>query len=142
MPCRDEHNELGMLAGGLAALVSSLSAASPPTGWDLVARIGGGLVGGGFGSQLPDVFEPATSPHHRSTMHSAAITTAIGAGGIRHAVPVANALCERNATTDPGTSALQNLLAGMVVGTAAGYISHTVADALTPRGIPLLTRNF
>ncbi len=142
MPCRDEHNELGMLAGGLTALVSSLSAPSPPTGWDLVARIVGGLVGGGFGSRLPDVFEPATSPHHRSTMHSAVVTTAISVGGVRRVIPAANAICERNATTDPGVNALQNFLAGMLVGTAAGYMSHTVADAFTPRGIPLLTRNF
>jgi hypothetical protein len=37
---------------------------------------------------------------------------------------------------------LARFAAGAVVGAPAGYVSHTLADAQTARGIPLLTKGF
>jgi len=39
-------------------------------------------LGGYWGSRLPDVFEPANSPHHRAMAHSLATGTAISATAI------------------------------------------------------------
>jgi hypothetical protein len=41
----------------------------------------------------------------------------------------------------PGSLRLY-IAAGIPIGTAAGYVSHLVLDAGTPRGIPLIARGF
>lgn len=66
---------------------------------------------------LPDFLEPATSPHHRGFFHSIAILLVLGWWVI--SLPIA-------------------VTAVGVIGVVAvlGYISHLVADSLTPRSLP------
>lgn len=114
--------------------------------------VGGGL-GGYLGGLCPDVLEPASNSSHRSVAHSwavlgldaAAITKWAGrwqehcrAEALRH-----DSLSAR--TTDQWArfwhslvAALWRLLSGFTVGFLAGYGSHLVLDAVTPRSLPLL----
>jgi len=111
----------------------------------------GGAIGGWVGGMAPDVLEPATSGHHRDFAHSVA-------GGALFLNPSLFALAtqwrEKGEALENAASAMddavperENLLfrafalhfaAGALVGFLAGYVSHLVLDATTPRGIPLL----
>ncbi len=136
MASRAEHDSLGIAIGGLAALTRCLASGSAESVLDVIVEVAGGMAGGKLGSRIPDGLEPPTSPHHRSTMHSVAITASVAYGGLKHAAPAANKLTR--AVDDPVARALVHFLAGVMTGTPAGYVSHTLADAGTPRGIPLL----
>ncbi len=147
MPNSETHKIIGALAG-LASL-HFLPPLSPGGGSaTLVGRVAGGVVGG----LLPDRLEPATSPRHRSTCHSAA------AGGMALTVleaarkieaylqsKSAEMRCGAQGQCDAVLKFLQKLaawvvefLGGAAVGVVAGYLSHLVADMFTPARIPVV----
>src|ERR1700731_2306105 len=73
MPGRKTHAQVGMTAGiGYAAFQ-----AKGQSSLSLFAEAAGGALGGWYGGQLPDVFEPSVSSWHRSFAHSGAAGTAI-----------------------------------------------------------------
>ena len=87
---------------------------------ELLVCAGLALVAGA----APDLFEPAAHPHHRQLAHS------VAAGGVltKFAFDKCGFLnCEWD------EFAKIAMAAGI-----AGYISHLVADACTPCGLPLL----
>ncbi|MCC6649277.1 MAG: metal-dependent hydrolase [Polyangiaceae bacterium] len=135
MANRDDHDALGALFGGLSVLVSAAAAGREPTLGELL----GGVAGGVLGSRIPDVLEPAVHPNHRKVAHSFAAAALTG----RFVVPAAHRLHADGATQaesklDPALKFLQQFAAGASVGAVAGYGSHLVADASTPKGLPLL----
>lgn len=154
MSCRKEHDAYGGVAGVVATLAFALTRPTRVEPVDLAAQlVGGYLSGRHLGSPLPDVFEPATSSHHRSTMHSVAVTGLVAYGGATQVVEVAETLrrsAEEHAAlaqSQPEQAnqhqllrLLKNVAAGAAIGVPAGYISHNLADSWTPRSIPLITR--
>lgn len=122
---------------------------------DQLVEVLGGALGGYVGGKLPDWIEPAVSSWHRDIAHS--WTTG---GGIVTVMPKLEQWeqhCRQRAAhyralrTVPGVDPLTQLLyclaemfwrlaAGFASGLAAGYASHLVLDAFTPRGLPLLAR--
>ena len=156
MSSRKEHDAYGGVAGLVAAVGFALMRSGPVQPMDLLAEAIGGYLGGRYlGSPLPDVFEPATSSHHRSTMHSVAVTSLVAYGGATRVNEVAESLRRsadqhaenvaqqpEKATEEQLMRFLKRMAAGAVVGVPAGYISHNLADSWTPRSIPLVTRGF
>jgi len=76
-------------------------------------------------SGLPDLLEPATSPHHRQFCHSAAFAALVIAGMKK--------LYEWQPKT-PGDALLRDVLLSI----GFGYLAHLGADATTAMGLPLL----
>jgi len=125
----------------------------------------GGAIGGYLGGIMPDLLEPAISSWHRGTAHS----YAGGATVVAAATSVLaqwESVCRTNAENckailmirgADGQFALASpfrqfmlslgelfwrLMAGLLNGFVAGYISHVALDAGTPRSIPLLINGF
>jgi membrane-bound metal-dependent hydrolase YbcI (DUF457 family) len=134
---------------------------------DLLIETIGGAIGGCVGGMLPDIFEPAVSSWHRDIGHS--ITVGAGVLALRATLAGLAQQCRENAPrphaiqmiavpgtdifvpapVDPLTQLLGSLaelfwrlLAGFLNGLSAGYTSHLILDAATPRGIPLLAGRF
>jgi len=156
MSSRKEHDAYGGLAGAAVAIGFALVRSGPVQPIDLLAEAFGGYLSGRYlGSPLPDLFEPATSSHHRSTMHSVAVTSLVAYDGATRMNEVAEGLRRsaeqhaqgvdqqpEKATEHQLMRVLKRMAAGAVVGVPAGYISHNLADSWTPRSIPLVTKGF
>ena len=150
MPRRKEHINAGMFYGaGFAAI----SAKNQNSDYPLLETLGG-LAGGYFGGQLPDIIEPATSPRHRDTAHSVAAGIGIIKMGHDKLVEWQQA-CRRKANEAQNlkkvqvSGSLEELgyillemfwlaLAGAIAGLLAGYISHLMLDFGTPYKICLI----
>lgn len=78
-----------------------------------------------LGGKLPDIVEPATSPHHRKLFHGVVVLLAVG-WGVKEAYQWKP---EEN---------WEKLVRLAIVFGGIGYISHLALDATTPMGIPLL----
>lgn len=140
---------IGALAGGTVAATRAREEPTP----EFTAEAIGGLFGGWAGGVLPDVLEPATSPHHRQLAHSL-----VAAGGLTMAKlaewqascrSAATAATQRAGSLPVGCAERNNaesaailwrLAAGVIVGLVVGYGSHLALDACTPRGLPLIGR--
>lgn len=148
MANRHAHRIAGSAFGGTAAF---LLARDQAPAHRLVETLGGGLAGG-WGGRLPDVFEPALHPWHRSTAHALVPAGAVGALGVprlRSGQARVRQWAERCRTRrDVATSKIEQFLwwlaemlcrlaAGAMAGAPAGYASHLLLDAATPRGLPL-----
>ena len=72
----------------------------------------------------PDIFEPATDPHHRGFGHSVALGTAL--------TKVAITNCNRE------NGSWQEFLKIAVAVASVSYVVHLIADGFTPNGLPLL----
>ncbi|HLJ87775.1 MAG TPA: metal-dependent hydrolase [Candidatus Angelobacter sp.] len=163
MPNCKTHQWVGALAGGLDACYQAQG--KPHS--DAVLETIGGAIGGYVAGMLPDVLEPAVSPWHRDVGHSVTVgggvlvlraTLAQWAQQCRDkaqncsailmiAVPGTNIFVPASVTPfNQLVSSLAELfwklLAGFLNGLSAGYASHLLLDAMTPRGIPLLTTRF
>lgn len=149
------HRKIGAAAGAVTAF--SRSSSTDDFGTRIIEAIGGALAGM-LGARLPDWIEPAIHSHHRSTFHSVAAGTAL----YKKATSTAGsweAMCRANVAhfearlrepTIAGNDRLAcallaflwRLAVGFVAGGAAGYISHLILDATTPRSLPLITRGY
>jgi membrane-bound metal-dependent hydrolase YbcI (DUF457 family) len=76
-------------------------------------------------TNLPDLIEPASNPHHRQFFHSIAFGSIVAAAGFK--------LYQWQPEEEWEKILRQILLAG-----CGGYLVHLVADSFTPRGLPLL----
>jgi hypothetical protein len=148
------HKKIAMASGGVAALLTT----NEKEPWKLVAEMLGGVLGGLVGGKLPDIIEPAVHSWHRNVAHSfttAAAVVSTAANGVQswHASCRAKADAWAQRRRDPKLTPADRALAllaelvwriaaGIPIGAAAGYVSHLVLDAGTPRGIPLLARGF
>ena len=103
----------------LAVVMQSQSNSSALTFSPSFGRIFRSALLGGLGGALPDRLEPADTPNHRKFFHS----LVVGFG-------VAEAT--RRVLRMPPSNLRSDLLALL-----SGYGSHLVADAFTPRSLPL-----
>jgi hypothetical protein len=168
MANRRTHRRVGRIAG---AVYAANRAKSQTVGQCITESVGG-VLGGDIGALVADWLEPATSSWHRGTAHSCAaggVVLSLGEvlAGVetycrQQAERKAQELRTLQMTPDPAqpnvfvpapNSSLSQIwlticalfwrsLAGFANGLAAGYISHLVLDAGTPRSIPLLTNGF
>jgi hypothetical protein len=111
----------------------------------------GGFLGGLAGGRLPDVLEPPLNPNHRGFAHSVTATATILKAGQEYLECAQQWLRERadsleaRAALLPANSVVAALLrliatlcriaAGFLAGLAAGYVTHVVLDAFTPRSV-------
>jgi inner membrane protein len=93
-----------------------------PTLGELLVCEGIGLTAG----VAPDIFEPATDPHHRALGHSVALGTVLTKFAITN--------CSRE------NSNWEEFVKIATAVVTVSYLAHLIADALTPRSIPLLGR--
>lgn len=149
MANRRAHTIVGSALGGTTAF---LLARDQDPEHRLVEALGGAL-GGAWGGRLPDLIEPALHPGHRSVAHALVPAGVVGAAvvprfraGQQHVRRWADRCRARR---DAATSTLEQffwwlaemacrIVAGAMAGAAAGYASHLLLDAATPRGLPLL----
>ena len=112
------HATVGVLAGlGAYALYKHVKKET----WTLEGVLGS--AGLGFmAASLPDALEPALHPNHRALAHSVAALLSATYGTAR-------------LMDSPGVDG-HTKVAGAVA--AAGFVSHLVLDAMTPKGLPIL----
>jgi len=118
MPNRTAHAIFGGALSVGAYLAHMRLLGQEPT---LAGIIGTGLIGAGTAA-LPDILEPATDPNHRSFFHSWAALGALASAAV----------------TGVRSSNLPDAVKPALVAAAVGYGSHLLADATTPRGLPLV----
>ena len=119
MPNAAQHGAIGAAAGAATYLGMSKFYNRPVDLGELLLCAGAATLA----AALPDLFEPAFCPNHRQFAHS---ITAIGL-----LAKFAYEKCGRKCEWE----AFQKIFWACIV---AGYVSHLVADALTPRGLPVV----
>jgi hypothetical protein len=152
MPNRRVHLRAGAAVGAGAALVQAIG--QRPQYAMLEAF--GGAIAGAMGGATPDVMESSArfGPNHRDSAHSAmaiagVVKTAVSLNleWVQHWRQLSDRLLaavEQEGVGSPRrlTYQLQGMAArvaaGMLAGFAAGYLSHLVLDAETPKGLPLV----
>lgn len=80
-------------------------------------------------SGLPDVLEPANSPHHRQFCHSAVFAALVTSG------------MKKLYDWVPATTG-EALMRDVLLGVGFGYMAHLCADATTAMGLPLVGKIF
>lgn len=135
MPNRTVHIPAGVASGATFASVRAINERDEV----IYARAIGGLIGGYFGAQMPDIIDPSTNgPNHRSLGHGILPNTCAAAYLHR---PYENLRRYLNVRAEEYTlipSTLMQCLIGVLDGFIAGYVSHLVLDSFTPKGLPLL----
>jgi membrane-bound metal-dependent hydrolase YbcI (DUF457 family) len=128
MPNSNKHAGYGYISGSavtaLLEIVSYQRASqyNPSIDFDWGEFFVKVLIGGAFGSiggSLPDLIEPADSPHHRKFFHSKTAGGILVVGGMN--------LNKLNISYDAK---------GMIASCLAGYVSHLYSDSKTPIGLP------
>lgn len=76
---------------------------------------------------LPDLLEPATTPHHRQVFHSLTLAAILG-------FAVHEVYCWEPEAT------MQEFLRALVLIGGSAYLLHLVGDMLTAKGLPLIGR--
>ena len=143
-----QHDRLGKWTGGAVAAFGTGDLT--PTGAAL--EIAGGILGGKIGGALPDRIDPPTHPGHRGIGHGllpGLALTALGLSWVAAAQRNLRAQAQQHRTpqsnqsgtpgsSDPVGECLCHLASGLAVGVLAGFVSHLVADASTPRSLPAI----
>ncbi len=112
------------IAGGLSGLAVSLLDTDGQDGFSHNPVLATAV--GTFFGKLPDILEPSLrNPHHRQFCHSITVLVALGYG-------------LRKAYKWKPKDKMESALRGLVLCAGAGYISHLLLDASTPRSLPLL----
>jgi inner membrane protein len=112
-----------LIVGGLAGLGISLWDKSDDSEFannPLLATTVGAMFG-----KLPDILEPALHPHHRQFCHSIVVLLGVGYG------------MKKAYQWEPKDN-VDKLLRCIALCVGAGYISHLLLDATTPRSLPIL----
>ena len=168
MANRKTHRRAGRISG---AVYAAHRARGQGAG-EFLVETAAGAFGGDVGALAADWLEPATSSWHRGTAHSCAAGSIILSLGEvlanvetycrqqadlkaaeRKTLQATQHPAQLNLFVATPNSLLAQLwlticelfwrtAAGFVNGLTAGYISHLVLDAGTPRSIPLLTNGF
>ena len=150
MPRRRTHLVIG--AGTGLALGALRSEDLPPDAAFVLVL--SSCLGGYVMANTPDEMEPADSPWHRGVFHSVAAAAVVGTV-LRSLATSASPFMREEAQrirlkrlqlaeSDPQrfwlwcSEMLMYTAEGLLLGSAAGYLSHITADATTPHGIPLI----
>lgn len=147
MPNRTTHLVTSSFVGTVTAW--SLSEEQPSD--HRLHEVVGGFLGGLAGGRLPDVIEPPLNPNHRGFAHSVSASAAILKVGqeslesaqqwLRSRADVLDARAEALPPNSLGRAlskllaSLCRIAAGFLAGLIAGYLTHVVLDAGTPRSV-------
>ena len=143
MANRKAHVLIGAAAGGLLSYWLARQSGSPNP---FAEGLGGAFTGALLGL-APDLIEPATSPSHRGTAHSLAAGALVLSGlrGLGELAVTRRArafVAARRAAAyghDPAAAAFNDcFVSGLLLGPVPGYVSHLMADAATPMGLPIV----
>ena len=118
MPNAVKHAKIGAVAGGAAALVVARRWERKLDAGEIGVCTGLGMLAAG----IPDLLEPAVSPRHRQTAHSILVLAVI--------LLLVGWYCTRDTEQEKEFTKMMAAAAG------AGYLSHLLADAFTPAGLP------
>ncbi len=121
MPNKNTHQMLAAFAAGTFSLVNEQSDKQ------VIEKALLNMSISTLATSLPDLLEPATSPHHRQIFHSLMF------GGI---VVYAGCKLYEWRPEERWERVARNLL---LVG-CGSYLLHLLADSFTPRGLPLVGR--
>lgn len=148
MANRAEHDRLGALSGpGFTLLSASVRGEQTSAG-----EVIGSLISSLLASSLPDILEPADHPNHRSTFHSKGFLALLAfvawpalEAKRREQLDLAAACLSQEALCLlpqekeywRQRAAWHQFMAGLWGGGVPGYTSHLLADAQTPKGLPL-----
>jgi hypothetical protein len=140
------------IIGTFSGLGFSVYKAKDQQGLPFLLESVGGSFGGYLGGRAPDIFEPPIHPNHRSTAHGFLPVLTIGYLGadwltqwqkkLRDTAQHYSTLSEQ-ATTEfekiwfALLAMVLRFFCGVLAGMYAGYGSHIVLDAMTPKGLPL-----
>ncbi len=111
------------IVGGMSGLAVSLIDTDDngqATHNPLISTAVGTIVG-----KLPDILEPALNPHHRQFFHSIAVLVALG-------------YSVKKVYEWQPEDEVETFFKTVLLCAGAGYISHLLLDATTPRSLPLL----
>lgn len=107
--------------------------------WAVTAKIGGlppgepqALAAAAFGALLPDIDHPQSWAGRKMRAISVPLSAVVGHRGITHSLLAVAAAVAGLAVWGVGA---------MTAPIMVGYLSHLVADGLTPSGVPLLWPN-
>ncbi len=148
MPDGKTHRRVGAIAGAVYAGCRAPTEAAT----NLWLESFGGAVGGSIGGGLPDLMDPPVSPWHRSLAHGVAPVGLLGVAWMerleewRSRLRAEAARC--SALKSDATSFARvlwltlfewfcRIASGALAGLLAGYVSHLVLDAFTPRSVPV-----
>lgn len=132
MPCCKEHERTGVAVGIGVGILSYFNKWSQERQSNIQApcRIGElflyvlvGAVAGKMAAIVPDVLEPATSPHHRNICHSVTAGAAIVYG-----------------MYELGKTNVYPLAKAALMSAGASCLAHIGEDAGTEMGVPWLCR--
>src|SRR4029077_15964815 len=144
-----------LAAGAVVGVGVGVYTARNVDGWPALARILGAVLGSVAGAALPDVVEPALHSWHRRSFHSWGALA--GTAGVTLGPPVAARrwIADREAAAggcrvqraalpldDTERAGLwrahvfEHFLIAAALGLPAGYASHLMLDAVSPRGLP------
>ncbi len=147
MPNGKQHALIGAIAGAIRSFHDEPNL----RGRDRWFHLAGSVLGGIAGSKIPDWLEPATHPNHRQAAHGVLPNLALAKmtkptrrylrvkskrWARQGEVPVQGQLARSN--TDGISRDFRFLISGSISGFEAGYASHLVADAFTPKSLPLI----
>lgn len=159
MPNRDLHRPTSTIAGGIYAGCRARRRyrRTPQPLPAIVVESTGGIVGGWLGGILPDVIDPPTSPDHRNFGHGMATVAGVIALSAESIIGLQEMLRERadavranrwrlatdfERTMNDLLEYFLRFLAGALDGLLAGYVTHLALDLGTPRGLPIICRQF
>ncbi len=139
MPNRDVHVPVGVVTGGVTALVTALVGEEEVTLPGLLSRVAGGMLGGYVGARAPDIFDPSSNgPNHRSWAHGVIPVSAAGSFLSDWYFTFREKRLAETKSGDTGNDILNNLIVGTVDGFGTSYLSHLALDATTPKRLPLM----
>lgn len=147
MPGRKVHTAAGAIVGGAYAWHK----ARGESDGNRLVETGAGILSGALAGRLPDILEPARSPNHRGIAHSLVAGYAVTAVKLDDWSNSCRQRAEhfRQMQLLPNAEPVAQLLywlaemfwriaAGCLNGLQAGYASHLLLDALTPRSLPVV----
>lgn len=153
MSNRETHRVAAIIAGMVVG-AHNARGLPPDRAWLVFIS---NILGASLGGPLPDIGDPPTSPNHRHIAHGAVNATVAGYFCLKSLGEWQRSLHARADelkwsrqflpdVESRSSSALAELLLRVIAhglpGFLAGYASHLALDATTPRGLPLVTRDF
>jgi membrane-bound metal-dependent hydrolase YbcI (DUF457 family) len=117
---KSQHMVAGSLVAAGTYLALTYGQNEQPTMKGFLFSLGGGAIVG----ILPDIIEPAADCNHRGFFHSLTLAALLGV-----------VFSKQN--SDNGIENNIKLIFGVIT---SAYVSHIALDSITPRGLPLLTK--
>lgn len=153
MPNRAVHDVAGTASGALFAVLRAGNQSNP----QIFLESLGGCIGGFAASRLPDIIDPPICPNHRDVGHSIVVVGGVYVAvwkGLNNTQQALRAHAEQLATRRETSNSMSDfkkflsqcveaicyILAGVISGAIAGYVSHLALDAGSARGLPLLCK--